>query len=90
MVLDRIFDRSGLPDRADRDRERPHVLDIIVPERAGGGIVGQGGERIRGIIEELGCEDVGTQTGEVVGQRSQAHRGSAVAIAVYAEGVGEC
>lgn len=55
MVLDRVFDRSGLPD-ADRDRERPHVLDLIVPERAGGGIVGQGGERIRQIIEELGCE----------------------------------
>ena len=35
MVLDRVFDRSGLPD-ADRDRERPHVLDLIVPERAGG------------------------------------------------------
>lgn len=35
MVLDRVFDRSGLPDRADRDRERPHVLDMIVPERAG-------------------------------------------------------
>eukprot|EP00913_Durusdinium_trenchii_P012292 g11541.t1 len=56
MVLDRVFDRSGLPDAADRDRERPHVLDVIVPERAGGGIVGQGGERIRAIIEELGCE----------------------------------
>ncbi|CAJ1451970.1 unnamed protein product [Effrenium voratum] len=56
MVLDRVFDRSGLPDTADRDRERPHVLDMIVPERAGGGIVGQGGERIRAIIEELGCE----------------------------------
>lgn len=56
MVLDRVFDRSGLPDTADRDRERPHVLDLIVPERAGGGIVGQGGERIRAIIEELGCE----------------------------------
>ena len=36
MVLDRVFDRSGLPDAADRDRERPHVLDLIVPERAGG------------------------------------------------------
>jgi len=36
MVLDRVFDRSGLPDTADRDRERPHVLDLIVPERAGG------------------------------------------------------
>ena len=56
MVLDKVFDRSGLPDSADRERERPHVLDMIVPERAGGGIVGQGGERIRAIIEELGCE----------------------------------
>ena len=56
MVLDRVFDRSGLPDSADRDRERPHILDLIVPERAAGGIVGQGGERIRAIIEELGCE----------------------------------
>ena len=56
MVLDRVFDRSGLPDSADRERERPHVLDLIVPERAGGGIVGQGGERIKAIIEELGCE----------------------------------
>ena len=56
MVLDRVFDRSGLPETAERERERPHVLDLIVPERAGGGIVGQGGERIRAIIEELGCE----------------------------------
>lgn len=32
MVLDRVFDRSGLPDTADRDRERPHVLDMIVPD----------------------------------------------------------
>ena len=37
MVLDRVFDRSGLPDAAGRERERPHVLDVIVPERAGGG-----------------------------------------------------
>ena len=56
MVLDRVFDRSGLPVSAERDRERPHILDLIVPDRAGGGIVGQGGERIRAIIEELGCE----------------------------------
>ena len=36
MVLDRVFDRSGLPETAERERERPHVLDLIVPERAGG------------------------------------------------------
>jgi len=56
MILDRVFDRSGLPATAERDRDRPYVLDLIVPERAGGGIVGPGGERVRAIIEELGCE----------------------------------
>lgn len=57
MVLDRVFDRTGLPDAAALAApQRPHVLDVVVPERAGGGIVGQGGERIRAMIEELGCE----------------------------------
>ena len=56
MVLDRVFDRSGLPPSAERERERPYVLDLMVPERSGGGIVGPGGERIRSIIQELGCE----------------------------------
>jgi len=30
MILDRVFDRSGLPATAERDRDRPYVLDLIV------------------------------------------------------------
>jgi len=57
MILDRVWDRSGLPESAQRSgQERPFTLDLIVPERAGGGIVGTGGENVRAIIEELGCE----------------------------------
>lgn len=55
-ILDRLFDRSGLPDPADRSRDRPYVLDVIVPERAGGHLVGPGGERVKALQEELGCD----------------------------------
>merc|ERR1712227_292490 len=54
-ILDRIFDRSGLPDHAERERERPYVVDVVVPERAAGPLVGPGGERVKALIDELGC-----------------------------------
>lgn len=55
-ILDRVFDRSGLPDPAERGRERPYVVDVIVPEKASGPLVGPGGERIKALIQELGCD----------------------------------
>lgn len=54
-ILERIFDRSGIPDASERSRERPFSLDVIVPERASAQIVGPGGERVKALIEELQC-----------------------------------
>jgi len=55
-ILDRIFDRSGLPETAERGRERPYVVEVIVPEDAAGLLVGPGGERIKSLIQELECD----------------------------------
>eukprot|EP00927_Polykrikos_kofoidii_P068256 TRINITY_DN63612_c0_g1_i1.p1 TRINITY_DN63612_c0_g1~~TRINITY_DN63612_c0_g1_i1.p1 ORF type:complete len:803 (-),score=146.77 TRINITY_DN63612_c0_g1_i1:104-2449(-) len=55
-VLDRVFDRGGLPDAAERLRDRPFVADVVVPERAAGPLVGARGERVRRLIEEVGCD----------------------------------
>eukprot|EP00929_Paragymnodinium_shiwhaense_P037206 TRINITY_DN19866_c0_g1_i1.p1 TRINITY_DN19866_c0_g1~~TRINITY_DN19866_c0_g1_i1.p1 ORF type:complete len:724 (-),score=172.09 TRINITY_DN19866_c0_g1_i1:160-2331(-) len=55
-VLDRLFDRSGLPDMAERSRDRPFAVDMVVPERAAGVLVGPRGERIKQLIDELGCD----------------------------------
>lgn len=46
-ILDRVFDRSGIPDASERGRERPFVIDMIVPERAAAPIVGPSGERVK-------------------------------------------
>ncbi|CAK0894828.1 unnamed protein product, partial [Prorocentrum cordatum] len=57
-VLERVFDRSGLPDgvRATRGSDRPHVVELLVPEKSGSHFIGQRGERIKGLIEETGCD----------------------------------
>eukprot|EP00929_Paragymnodinium_shiwhaense_P077502 TRINITY_DN39908_c0_g2_i2.p1 TRINITY_DN39908_c0_g2~~TRINITY_DN39908_c0_g2_i2.p1 ORF type:complete len:595 (-),score=127.71 TRINITY_DN39908_c0_g2_i2:52-1836(-) len=55
-ILDRIFDRSGLPETQQlQAKERPFVVDIIVPERACGAIVGPGGEQVKALMSESGC-----------------------------------
>jgi len=54
-VLERIFDRSGLPE-ANRGRRQLHTVEVLVPEKSSSHIVGQGGERIRALIEETGCD----------------------------------
>lgn len=54
-ILDRVFDRSGIPNPSERVRERPYSADVVVPERACGPLVGPGGERVKALIEELGC-----------------------------------
>jgi len=57
-VLERVFDRSGLPEGVgvDRRRDRAHVVEVVVPEKSGSHIIGQRGERIKGLIEETGCD----------------------------------
>lgn len=58
-VLERVFDRSGLPEGvqgAERGRDRPHVVEVLVPEKSGSHFIGKSGERIRQLIEETGCE----------------------------------
>jgi len=55
-VLERVFDRSGLPDGARGSRDRLHTVDILVPEKSGAHLIGQRGERIKGLIEETCCD----------------------------------
>jgi len=55
-ILDRVFDRSGLPDPTERARDRPYVVDVVIPERAGGPLVGPGGEHVKALIDEMGCD----------------------------------
>lgn len=55
-VLERVFDRSGLPDGARGSRDRVHTVDVLVPEKSGAHLIGQRGERIKGLIEETSCD----------------------------------
>eukprot|EP00931_Biecheleriopsis_adriatica_P091691 TRINITY_DN65577_c0_g1_i1.p1 TRINITY_DN65577_c0_g1~~TRINITY_DN65577_c0_g1_i1.p1 ORF type:complete len:523 (+),score=152.32 TRINITY_DN65577_c0_g1_i1:67-1635(+) len=56
-VLERVFDRSGLPDKVDQSfRERAHIVEVLVPEKSGSHLIGQKGERIRSLSEETNCD----------------------------------
>jgi transcription antitermination factor NusA-like protein len=55
-VLERVFDRSGLPDGADRLKDRSHIIEVVVPEKSGSHLIGQRGERIKQLIEETHCD----------------------------------
>lgn len=68
-VLARVFDRSGLPE-SQRGEERPHIIEVLVPEKSGSHLVGQRGERVRSLIEETGC-DVDIVKGTVQGLLEQ-------------------
>jgi len=54
-ILDRVFDRTGIPDPTERARSRPFAVDLLVPERAAASLVGPGGERVKALIEEVSC-----------------------------------
>lgn len=57
-VLERVFDRSGLPEAADTRqlRERALIIEALVPEKSGSHLIGQRGERIRALCEETFCD----------------------------------
>jgi len=57
-VLERVFDRSGLPQASDRGNKngRPHIVEVLVPEKSGSHLIGSRGERIKAMIEETQCD----------------------------------
>lgn len=56
LVLERVFDRSGLPEGSDRSKDRAHIVEVLVPEKSGSHLIGQRGERIKSLIEETCCD----------------------------------
>lgn len=54
-VMERIFDRSGLPD-TDQRRNQSQAVVIVVPERSGSHLIGQRGSRIKSLMQETGCD----------------------------------
>eukprot|EP00929_Paragymnodinium_shiwhaense_P075362 TRINITY_DN38525_c0_g1_i1.p1 TRINITY_DN38525_c0_g1~~TRINITY_DN38525_c0_g1_i1.p1 ORF type:complete len:566 (+),score=138.86 TRINITY_DN38525_c0_g1_i1:123-1820(+) len=61
-VLERVFDRSGLPEAAKASgssaasADRAHVVELVVPERSGAHFIGQRGDRIKSLIDETKCD----------------------------------
>lgn len=56
-VLERVFDRSGLPaTRQSGANERAYVVEVLVPEKSGAHIIGTRGERIKSLIQETNCD----------------------------------
>lgn len=54
-VLERCFDRSGLPPGAMPDKDKPCIIDVLCPERSAGLLIGPGGDRVRALMEETNC-----------------------------------
>ncbi|CAE7471454.1 unnamed protein product [Symbiodinium pilosum] len=51
-VLERVFDRSGLPDTADASaRDRGYIVEVLVPEKCGSHLIGQKGERVKTLCQ---------------------------------------
>ncbi|CAE7387494.1 PEP [Symbiodinium natans] len=56
-VLERVFDRSGLPDTADASvRDRGYIVEVLVPEKCGSHLIGQKGERVKTLCQETKCD----------------------------------
>ncbi|CAE7597288.1 PEP [Symbiodinium sp. CCMP2456] len=56
-VLERVFDRSGLPDTADAPvRDRGYIVEVLVPEKCGSHLIGQKGERVKTLCQETKCD----------------------------------
>jgi len=57
-VLERVFDRSGLPttSKSGSGVERAYIVEILVPEKSGAHIIGARGERIKALIQETNCD----------------------------------
>lgn len=56
-VLERVFDRSGLPEQAEGSlRERDYIVEVLVPEKSGSHLIGQKGERVKLLCQETKCD----------------------------------
>eukprot|EP00435_Cladocopium_sp_Y103_P032942 s1193_g8.t1 len=56
-VLERVFDRSGLPETAEGSlRERDYIVEVLVPEKSGSHLIGQKGERVKVLCQETKCD----------------------------------
>ena len=51
-VLERVFDRSGLPERAEGARDTNFIVEVLVPARSGSHLIGQQGERVKTLCQE--------------------------------------
>ncbi|CAJ1370855.1 unnamed protein product [Effrenium voratum] len=56
-VLERVFDRSGLPDTAGASaRDRDYIVEVLVPEKSGSHLIGQKGDRVKALCQETRCD----------------------------------
>eukprot|EP00434_Breviolum_minutum_P011697 symbB.v1.2.010318.t1/scaffold673.1/size173606/13 len=56
-VLERVFDRSGLPETAEGSlRDRDYIVEVLVPEKSGSHLIGQKGERVKTLCQETKCD----------------------------------
>eukprot|EP00913_Durusdinium_trenchii_P000817 g763.t1 len=53
-VLERVFDRSGLPESAEGSlRERDYIVEVLVPEKSGSHLIGQ---KVARVAQETKCD----------------------------------
>ncbi|CAJ1352284.1 unnamed protein product [Effrenium voratum] len=56
-VLERVFDRSGLPDTVEgAARDRDYIVEVLVPEKSGSHLIGQKGDRVKALCQETRCD----------------------------------